>query len=88
MASGIGTYDSAKSPKVWGMKRGVWKRMVEAIQWYTVRPIATARLPGRNSVTHASVIFEQSKKPDAKYQVTRSIAAPQYRLQRRGQRRV
>ena len=31
------------------MKRGAWKRTVEAALWYTQRPIARARLPGRNS---------------------------------------
>ena len=36
-------------PNEWGMKRGAWKRTVEAALWYTQRPIARARLPGRNS---------------------------------------
>jgi hypothetical protein len=31
------------------MKRGAWNRIVDATLWYTQRPIASARLPGRNS---------------------------------------
>lgn len=36
-------------PKVIGIKRGAWKRMVVTVVWYNERPMATARFPGRNS---------------------------------------
>lgn len=42
-------YASKTVPSEWGIKRGAWKRMVDTIQWYTVRPIANARLPGSHS---------------------------------------
>lgn len=31
--SGVARRDSAKTPKVWGMKRGALKRMVEQVTW-------------------------------------------------------
>ena len=43
------TYASNWGPKVVGMKRGAWKRTVDTVVWYSERPMATARFPGRNS---------------------------------------
>lgn len=42
---------SKKEPSVNGMKRGAWKSIVDNILWYTQRPMARARFPGRNSGT-------------------------------------
>jgi hypothetical protein len=47
--AGAGTHDSAVAPKVCGMKRGLWIRIVEAMVWYRHRQIEKARLPGRKS---------------------------------------
>lgn len=43
------THISNWGPKEIGIKRGAWKRMVDAVVWYNERPRATARFPGKNS---------------------------------------
>ena len=51
------THASNWGPRVIGIKRGAWKRMVDTVLWYNERPMATARFPGRNSTKKNTYIY-------------------------------